>query len=743
MFTIYLLLQVSFCQNKQVLNANNKGNGYHRHDRIDDDTSKINLRKTIFSNFKNTNFDGGAIYINKNQLNCTITDVKFDNCIGKLGGAIYLKSTNQRNSRSCSIYNALFTNCQAINGGALYLRIGEIERHSIIIEGCTFKYNAATRNGGAICAFSREKLAIQRCRFEDNEAVVKGSSMWCRVGNENGTSHDKLILYRNSYSFTASSNNLVNVYIESNIFNHSQNSKANVYLGLCSFVSTNKSVNNYRNLEVVEKGRFESFNLTDCNCVQGSKQTVDLNISTRINLSNLIIFNCESIDQCQPDFVIESPPPLTENCVEYPNRQDYIGGSGIELGKACFSNFRSPIQQDGGAIHVINAQLDLEKCRFINCSTDGNGGAIFATIAIYDCEIEIEDCLFDSCTAFENGGAVYVCMSEDYCEMEVDNTNFTFCTSHQNGGAFYVTFEGNNCNLEFEDSLFTSCLSYGKGGALYFFNYMSSRSEFETCNFTNNTASDAGAFYYSPFSYSKMCECEFINNSCTSPNCSSSVHLVINPNKETCKNGMSIKEEEGEEDEDDNVDEDIPDGLTNDNVVLLGNVFCSDPIKDSTQLIIDLKENADLLLGKNSFSFNEEDEEAEKINSNYIRVYQDDNANVSFNNDGFICIAGNSTTDAGIDNIQTNCTIQHVVLEPGDDNKRGSKSRDKRKIGIISGTVVGVVSLAAIVALLALVIIPFVRKAILKKYRTNLDNGGDSIVSNINQETNEDVQVQL
>lgn len=112
-------------------------------------------------------------------------------------------------------------------------------------------------------------------------------------------------------------------------------------------------------------------------------------------------------------------------------------------------------------------------------------------------------------------------------------------------------------------------------------NYKASRSTFETCNFTNNKAKNAGAFYYSPFSYSKLCRCEFTNNTCTGQNCSSSVFVYINPNKSN--HILQIKNTENEttnvennddgEDNDDNIDGDVLDNLTINNVVIADNVF--------------------------------------------------------------------------------------------------------------------------------------------------------------------------
>ena len=103
---------------------------------------------------------------------------------------------------------------------------------------------------------------------------------------------------------------------------------------------------------------------------------MNIQINSTENYSDLLIFEFQNIDSCKSETATELLSSLANKCDSYPNSQDYVGGSGVEFEKACFHNFQSPILQDGGAIHVINAQVDLETCTFINCSTDRKAGAL-------------------------------------------------------------------------------------------------------------------------------------------------------------------------------------------------------------------------------------------------------------------------------------------------------------------------------------------------------------------------------
>ena len=62
------------------------------------------------------------------------------------------------------------------------------------------------------------------------------------------------------------------------------------------------------------------------------------------------------------------------------------------------------------------------------------------------------------------------------------------------------------------DCVFNSFKCKPNGGAIYFVSKAASRSTFEELKFVNNTASNAGAFYYSPFSFARLCGLDLFNS---------------------------------------------------------------------------------------------------------------------------------------------------------------------------------------------------------------------------------------
>ena len=72
------------------------------------------------------------------------------------------------------------------------------------------------------------------------------------------------------------------------------------------------------------------------------------------------------------------------------------------------------------------------------------------------------------------------------------------------------------------------------------------------------------------------------------------------------------------------------------------------------------------MLGKNSFSFNRKNEKADEMNSNYIKVIKQNDTNISFKANDFICFAGNLAIEDYKSNAQTNYSIvnKHTSIWP-------------------------------------------------------------------------------
>lgn len=429
----------------------------------------LRLAKTKFTSIE-SNYTGGAISLVKTS--CSITDCKFTTCKSNCksngenngGGAIYISySTRPKNYvYKASIVSCVFTGCETTSqGGALNIKNVQTKLHLVDVEGCTFTNNKASNNGGAIYANIRDLLSIQHCTFNNNEAL-NGSSLWCQIGwNEGKDESNNLVLFNNKFTFSPAASN---VFIQSNGLKKGILPNANVFIGLCSFEAQNMNGETQKHLVISEKGQFQSIVFSDCNCIQGGSNTVTITATNAPKQDNLK-FDCANMDKCSTDSV---QPPSTDECKSFSNHQEVFGKE-LSIEKTCFYNLKSSTRE-GGALRAVNCELELEDCRFINCTSEKEGGAVYIYYSIEHCELEIEDCLFENCQ------------------------------------------------------------SNGQGGALYFANDYSSESKIKSCKFINNKAiSHGGALFYSPTANSKLSKCLFVNNSCTADSSThgSAVYAII------------------------------------------------------------------------------------------------------------------------------------------------------------------------------------------------------------------------
>lgn len=464
------------------------GNGYTPSERIKiTEGATLRLSKTKFTSIESTEA-GGALSLTRTR--CELADCKFESCksTAKLngenngGGAIYIFYSSKSYNYTASIVSCQFTNCEAVaQGGAINVKINQPDYHSVDIEGCTFTNNKANY-GGAVYSIVRDALSIQHCTFTNNVAA-SGSSLWCQIGwNEGKDVDNNLVLYNNKFTFTPSDSNPTNVYIQSNSLKENIAPNANILIGLCQFDGENIDGTKHKSLLISEVGAFQSIVFTDCNCFKGDQKTVVINVATAPNRDNLK-FNCVNNNQCPAD---SEQKPGNDECKSYPKRQESFGSS-LKLEKTCFENLKST-SREGGALRVVNSNLELEKCRFTACSSTENGGALYVSYSIDNCELEVENCTFENCE------------------------------------------------------------SNAQGGAFYFSNSYQSESSIIKCIFRNNkAASHGGALYFSPCAFSLLASNLFVDNSCPNDQKAhgSAVYIIVqNLNVKQVSNSLKLTDDE-------------------------------------------------------------------------------------------------------------------------------------------------------------------------------------------------------
>ena len=473
MFVFYFCLQLSLSKGikRPYIKETSDEDDYKQHEPIRDSETNIDIEKCLFSSLDNLEGNGGAIFISsKKKVNCTINDCKFNECKGKNGGAISVYYTEAINY-GFSLNNSIFTACECTkNGGAVYIQSAQPLYHTFNIIKCTFNNNKAVLGGG-LYAELRDQLNLENCQFNNNEASTKGSSAYLKLGHENIKNgveeHDTFKIHNNIFTFSPSSSNTVNVYIENDkITDETDPAHANVYFGGNTFTidSSSELSSGYLHLEVVEnQGLFESFNFDSCNCVHQEQITVK--IAPGLNLTNFN-FGCTAIDTCTPNVVTPTPPPT-------PDAEGYTP--------------HEPIREP-----TIN--INVQKCTFNKLDNlEGNGGAILITFS-KKVSCVVNDCKFNECKG-SNGGAIYASYSTSTSyKFNITNTIFTACECTEKGGAVYIqsaqslkhTFNITDCTFSGNKA------SYG--GGLYA--ELRDQLNLENCHFVNNEASTKGSSAY-------------------------------------------------------------------------------------------------------------------------------------------------------------------------------------------------------------------------------------------------------
>ncbi|HEX37457.1 MAG TPA: T9SS type A sorting domain-containing protein [Candidatus Cloacimonetes bacterium] len=113
----------------------------------------------------------------------------------------------------------------------------------------------------------------------------------------------------------------------------------------------------------------------------------------------------------------------------------------------------------GGAIST-NGSVTIRNCLFEDCSSDYNGGAIWA---VGGTSLEIDNCIFESCDA-DKGGALYI---ELYENISIVNSDFIFCQSNEFSGGAILMNMSNTALIQ--ECNFDNCTVFtvGDGGGLY------------------------------------------------------------------------------------------------------------------------------------------------------------------------------------------------------------------------------------------------------------------------------------
>ena len=472
--------------------------------------SKVEFDNIIFNgNDKNTtNNNGGAV--NTNTMELIVSNCEFSNCqAGLQGGGIY----HNNKEASVEITNTTFNSCcangtddpKAGGGGiftnALELRVIKSEFNDIeskkqaagifhkrdknddpnketvtIISGCKFNNCEAAWSGGGVetDAFN---ITINDTDFNGCKGV-KGGAVNVYVDGQETSQGSKLNVtdckFESCECFgnTASHGGAVNANAETLTVSNCEFNNCQAGLqGGGIYHSNNRAtltITNSQFSSCIANGT------TDPNSGGGGIFSDALNL----NVNNSIFNKCGANRQGAGIFHKRKQNDSISTCtVAHCTFIDCVSvhsGGGMEsdafhitVANSTFNNCKATTAEGkGGAINVYaNAQaaysgdtiLNIDICKFYECTSADNGGAVRSTAV----KTNISDSYFDKCTSGQNGGAI-ACTNNN-TETAITDCNISDCHADSgNGGACFT----NGKNLTMSSGTISGC-SATKGGAIY------------------------------------------------------------------------------------------------------------------------------------------------------------------------------------------------------------------------------------------------------------------------------------
>ncbi|MBE6486958.1 MAG: hypothetical protein E7Z85_08980, partial [Methanosphaera stadtmanae] len=511
------------------------------------------LENNIFIN--NSAYNGGAVYIRKNE-NVTFDYNTFTkNNAGNNGGAVFISD----HANNTKILNSIFTDNKAIgynisatnwigNGGAVFFDTG---CHEGLIDNSTFTNNSANANGGAVMwngndgnitsskfynnsapyaggalRLSGNRLLVNDSVFEGNYDPI-GSKCWGSAVYISG--HNCNVTYSN-FTNNKNANYSGAVYISGHNatleYNNMENNSANI--GGAVYISGNNATLNYNNLTNNKALGTNGGAIY----VSGTNTTIgytNLENNTAKNYAGAIYSQGTylSIDYCN----------LTYNKARcggamYLDRSNYGNITGCNfINNVAYSTSNND-QNAGGAIFWVNSNnITLKDSYFFNCSCGKTSASGATSPANHGGAINfnsnknnlVYNCTFDTCYSEKDGGAMFYASSESKDSI-ISKCTFINCYSvFRSAGAVAWKEE----NGQILDTKFINCYSLsgdsptfsGKGGAMYF--EKAKNNLLINVSFINCSALYEGAAIYyrntnnDPSSNNTHINCTFINNNVT------------------------------------------------------------------------------------------------------------------------------------------------------------------------------------------------------------------------------------
>lgn len=374
---------------------------------------ELTITSCTFTNFKNINEQGGAIYQKSGFL--AISGSSFSNCEGKEGGAIFSLDID-----SITLHETSFTGCGcAKTGGSLYISNGK----SLQMEGGKIETSVSQETAGGAYIAINGKLNITGAQLNQNTASGKAGSLFILC--------EEAYFLEASFDTDRANEDAAAFYLKAS---------KNAEIDRCKFKQCWTSVNGSLYIDcvhIVVRSSFFSDGRASVN--GGALFLISSDIKSHVEVMHCNFSICvASVDG--GSIFISAGYAQVSHCVFGNGKSGYRGGA----------IFMKQVKEG-------NDDMRVEFCTFYNDVASTYGGALYIDSYSYI----VTENNFSCNAAGYAGGAAFLKTSNVGVI-----TNNTFSTNNQTmasttegfaaGGALFVTDYSASCSIKISDCCFST-----------------------------------------------------------------------------------------------------------------------------------------------------------------------------------------------------------------------------------------------------------------------------------------------
>lgn len=470
-------------------------------------TINLSYLKLIHKREGATKYNGGCIYIAENGI-LKLSYIVMENCIGKDGGALYLRKATKIEIIYVTIITAVadqfgggiwMSECpdatmEHVNitsthakkgGGGLYVTsYAKVTITDSTFKSCTADGSATDSNGGALYINAGASVEVTSTSFDSNTATIKGGAAFIK-GDGTLTFNNDINFNNNQDRSGTTSSATLYKFSGSVTFKTCTNTEGDVFLKTAGSVQRIGTITTNTQPDCL-KPKICSFSSTATD--QTTVVADDCTLSKQVDVLATKYLKLEGSKKDLPYIAIKTDGSTSDSGRHFEATKATINLSYLSL----LGNGNKA--DDGGCLCVTEGTLILNYIVMKNCRATNNGGGVYTAAAI---KVVMSHVTIVRPIADKSGGGIWIgsCPDVNLHQLEIDSAH----AKDGQGGGLYVS--GTTSKVTITYSTFKSCKADGEytnegngnGGAI---TIIGARVVVTSIKFIANYAQNSGGAVY-------------------------------------------------------------------------------------------------------------------------------------------------------------------------------------------------------------------------------------------------------